>query len=122
MTRFIHTADWQLGKPFASIKDSHKRSLLQQERFAVIQRIGEAARVHQAEFILVAGDLFDSSSATRQTVSAACSAIGQLGIPVITIPGNHDHGGPGSLWEQEYFLRERAQLAPNFTILLSPQP
>lgn len=119
---FLHTADWQLGKPFAGVADVQKRSLLQNERFAVIKRIGDRAKEHHAEFILVAGDLFDSPSATKATVSAACSAIGALELPVYVIPGNHDHGGPGSLWEQEFFLRERNQLAPNLHLLLKSEP
>jgi DNA repair exonuclease SbcCD nuclease subunit len=121
-TTFIHTADWQLGKPFASVNDPHKRSLLQAERIAVINRIAETASEHKAEFVLIAGDLFDSPGAIKSTVSAACSAIGSLGVPVYAIPGNHDHGGAGGLWEQEFFLREREQLAPNFHILLKPEP
>jgi len=121
-TRFLHTADWQVGKPFAGIADVQKRSLVQQERFAAIQRLGPVATEHRAEFVLVAGDLFDSASVTKATVSAACSAIGRLGIPVLAIPGNHDHGGPGSIWQQAFFQRECASLAPNFRILLTPEP
>lgn len=119
---FLHTADWQLGKPFAGVADVSKRSLLQNERLAAIQRIGALALARRAEFILVAGDLFDSPSATKATVSAACSAIGSCGIPVLAIPGNHDHGGPGSLWEQDFFQREREHLAPNLRILLKAEP
>lgn len=122
MLRFLHTADWQLGKSFAGIDDVQKRSLLQNERIAVIERLGAKAREHGAELILVVGDLFDSPNATKSTVSAACSAIGAIGIPVFAIPGNHDHGGPGGLWSQEFFQRERDQLAPNFKILLKPEP
>ncbi len=121
-TRFLHTADWQLGKPFAGIADVQKRSLVQQERFTAIQRLGRIAEEHRAEFAVVAGDLFDSASVTKATVSAACSAIGRLGIPVLAIPGNHDHGGPGSIWQQAFFQRECASLAPNFRILLAPEP
>ena len=120
--KFLHTADWQLGKPFAGIDDPQKRALVQQERFQVIRRIGGAVKAHQAEFVLVAGDLFDSSTASKATVSAACSAIGQLGVPVLVIPGNHDHGGPGGIWEQSFFQREQASLAPNLRILLKPEP
>ena len=120
--QFLHTADWQVGKPFAGIEDVHKRSLVQQERINVIQRIGDAAREQRAEFVLVAGDLFDSTGATKATVSAACSAIGQMDLPVIAIPGNHDHGGPGSIWEQAFFQRERASLAPNLRVLLLQEP
>jgi DNA repair exonuclease SbcCD nuclease subunit len=119
---FIHTADWQIGKPFAGIGDAHKRSLVQQERIEAIKRIGGVAQEHDAAFVLVAGDLFDSPSADKATVSAACSAIGQIGVPVLAIPGNHDHAGPGSVWEQAFFQRERDALAPNLRVLLEVAP
>ena len=119
---FIHTADWQIGKSFAGIGDAHKRSLVQQERIEAIKRIGGVAQEHDAAFVLVAGDLFDSPSADKATVSAACSAIGQIGVPVLAIPGNHDHAGPGSVWEQAFFQRERDALAPNLRVLLEAAP
>lgn len=121
-TRFIHTADWQLGKPYAGVENDDNRALLRNERLEVLRRIGEAAQTHHAEFVLVAGDLFDSPSATRAVVAAACRAIGLMGVPVYAIPGNHDHGGPGSLWEQDFFRGEREKLAPNLTVLLTPEP
>lgn len=120
--KFIHTADWQIGKPFAGVADAHKRSLVQQERIEVIKRIGRVAQDNGAAFVLVAGDLFDSPSADKATVSAACSAIGQIGVPVLAIPGNHDHAGPGSVWEQPFFQREREALAPNLSVLLDAVP
>lgn len=122
MARFLHTADWQLGKPFAGVADVTKRALLQHERIEVLKRIGAVAREQGAEFILVAGDAFDSPGATRATVSAACAAIGAMERPVFLIPGNHDAGGPGCLWEQSFFLREKEQLAPNLRVLLTPVP
>jgi DNA repair exonuclease SbcCD nuclease subunit len=119
---FVHTADWQLGKPFAGVGDFQKRALLQRERLAAIKRLGDLARERRAEFVLVAGDLFDSASATKNTVAEACGAIGEVDRPVYAIPGNHDHGGPGSLWEQEFFRREQKQLAPNLHVLLKAEP
>ncbi len=119
---FLHTADWQLGKPFAAVQDEAKRSRLQQERLHTVRGMAELAQRSGAAFILVAGDLFDSSQATKATVSAACAAIGSLGLPVIAIPGNHDHAGPGSIWQQEFFQREHRQLAPNLHLLLTPEP
>ncbi len=121
-TTFIHTADWQLGKPFNGIEDDMKRSLLQHERIEVIKRIGQLAKENDASFVLVAGDLFDSSTATKAIVSAACSAIGSIEIPVYVIPGNHDHGGPGGIWTQDFYLKEQQQLAPNMTVLLKSEP
>ena len=122
MSRFIHTADWQIGKPFARVDDPDKRALLRRERIEVLKRIGRFAAEQRAEFVLVAGDLFDSTTPDKSTVSAACSAIGSMGVPVMAIPGNHDHAGPGGIWEQEYFLREQKSLAPNLRVFLAPEP
>jgi DNA repair exonuclease SbcCD nuclease subunit len=121
-TTFLHTADWQLGKPFARVKDDSKRHRLQFERIECLKRIGAAANEHGASFVVVAGDLFDTPSPTKVTVAAACGAVGTMGIPVLVIPGNHDYGGPGSLWGQDFFLREQQQLAPNLRVLLNPEP
>jgi DNA repair exonuclease SbcCD nuclease subunit len=119
---FVHTADWQVGAPHARVEDAEKRALVRHERVALIARLGEFAREQGAAFVVVAGDLFDSPRPDQATVSAACSAIGRLGLPVYAIPGNHDHGGPDSLWEQPFFLQERAALAPNLHVLLRPEP
>ncbi|MFM8378561.1 MAG: exonuclease SbcCD subunit D [Planctomycetia bacterium] len=119
---FLHTADWQLGKPFASITDPAKRARVQQERFEALRRIGAVVRDRQARFVVAAGDLFDSPTPTHATISAALGAIAELGVPVFAIPGNHDHAGPDSLWEQPFFRRERERLAPNFHLLTAREP
>lgn len=119
---FLHTADWQIGKPYARVADAEKRAIIRQERLLAIDRLGTLAREREAGFIVVAGDLFDTPTVSKATVSQTCSAVGKLGVPVLVIPGNHDHGGPGSLWEQDFFLRERESLAPNLRVLLAPEP
>ncbi len=119
---FLHTADWQLGKPFASVRDDAKRHRIRQQRLDSVRALGEIVRRTNAAFVVVAGDLFDSSQTDRATVSSACAAIASLGVPVLVIPGNHDHGGPGTIWEQEFFKREQQQLAPNLRVLLTPEP
>ena len=120
--RFLHTADWQLGKPFAGVVDDTKRHALQAERIAVLERIAEAARTHDAAFIVVAGDIFDSPTPTRSLVSQMCDAVGRMRRPVLMIPGNHDHGGPGSVWSQAFFKEESVALAPNLRVLLERRP
>lgn len=122
MTQFLHTADWQLGKPFSRVADPVKRAALQQARFDAVRALGTIAERTGARFVLVAGDLFDSPSPDRSTVSAACQAIGSIGVPVYVIPGNHDHAGPGSVWEQAYYRQEQQALAPNLTVLTSAEP
>jgi DNA repair exonuclease SbcCD nuclease subunit len=120
--KILHTADWQLGKPFAGVSDPHKRMLMQQARIEALGRIADVVRSKQVDLVVVAGDLFDSPSVTKPTVSAACQAIGSMRVPVVVIPGNHDHGGPGSIWEQRFFEVERVALAPNLKVLLSASP
>ncbi len=122
MLTLLHTADWQLGKPFARVSDPDKRARLRTERFSAIARVGAVAREHKAAVILVAGDLFDSITPTRSDVSNACSAIGALEMPVLVIPGNHDHGGAGSFWLESYFQEDQQHLAPNLHVLLERQP
>jgi DNA repair exonuclease SbcCD nuclease subunit len=122
MTTFIHTADWQLGKPFSRIDDPDRRGDLRRERLDAIDRVAEVARQRQASFVLVAGDVFDSPRPPDGLISMALARIGAIGLPTYVIPGNHDHGGPGCLWESDHFRREQAALATNLRVLLAAEP
>lgn len=119
---FLHAADWQLGKPYARVFDETMRVRLQNERIDCLRRISDTVSKTNASFVLVVGDLFDIPSPVNSTVARACEAIGHMKVPVLVIPGNHDHGGPGSLWEQPFFIREREQHAPNLRVLLTAGP
>jgi hypothetical protein len=120
--KLLHTADWQLGKPFASIDDDDNQALVRKARMDAIGEIRAIAAAERVTAVVVAGDLFDSPGAKASVVAAALAAIGKFPCPVYVIPGNHDHGGPGSVWTQGFFLREREQLAPNLVVCASPQP
>jgi DNA repair exonuclease SbcCD nuclease subunit len=122
MVRFLHTADWQIGKPYHRVADGQKRFRLQQERIAAIGRIREVVVRHGASFVVVAGDLFDSTTVAAAAVVEVLEAIGELEVPVLVIPGNHDHGAPGSLWHRPDLLRQRQRRAPNLEVLLERQP
>ncbi|MFS6818579.1 DNA repair exonuclease [Synechococcus lacustris Tous-12m] len=122
MVRFLHTADWQLGKPYGRVKDQEKQARLKQLRFDVIERLAEVVQREKLEFVVVAGDLFDSIEPTRADVAQACSAIGAIGVPVLAIPGNHDHGGAGSFWHEAWFKNYKDDLAPNLQPLLERKP
>ena len=55
MVRFLHTADWQIGKPYARVVDPDHRARLKQVRIAVIQRMALLVQGQQLDFVLVAG-------------------------------------------------------------------
>jgi DNA repair exonuclease SbcCD nuclease subunit len=120
--RFLHCADGQLGKRFGSVTDPSKQEALRAARIQAIDRLAALAREQSVDFVLVAGDLFDSPTAANATISQALAKIGSIPAPVCVIPGNHDHAGPDSFWEQAFFRAEQTQLSPNLNILLQASP
>jgi DNA repair exonuclease SbcCD nuclease subunit len=120
--KILHTADWQLGKPFASIADEDNQARVRQARMEAITAMQKIAGEEKAGAVLVAGDLFDSPSTKAPVVSEALARMGKFPCPVYVIPGNHDHGGPGGTWTQAFFERERAELAPNVRVCREPAP
>lgn len=88
-TTFIHTSDLQLGmrRKFLS---PEAQSRFDDARLRSIARIGELARERDAEFIVVAGDVFEHNSLEKQTLGRALEALRALPVPVYLLPGNHD--------------------------------
>tara|TARA_Y100001978_G_scaffold80963_1_gene72458 strand:+ start:61 stop:1245 length:1185 start_codon:yes stop_codon:yes gene_type:complete len=122
LARFIHTADWQIGKPYLRVRDQQKRFKLRQERLNAIFRIREAAQRQEAQFVLIAGDLFDSPTPSSSSVTEVLEIIGEMNVPVIVIPGNHDHGALGTVWYSDDFKKYQKQMAPNLVLLLESHP
>jgi len=122
LVRFIHTADWQIGKPYRRVKDEQKRFKLRQERLNATSRIREAAQMNGSKFVLIAGDLFDSPTPSSSSVTEVLEIIGEINVPVIVIPGNHDHGALGTVWHTDNFKKYQKQMAPNLSLLLESDP
>lgn len=96
-TRFMHTSDWQLGVTRQFLyADSQARWAA--ARFEGIRNLGRIAREEQCEFIVVAGDIFESNQLDRRTVVKACEAMGSIGIPIYLLPANHDPLDAGSVF------------------------
>ena len=72
--------------------------------------------------MVVAGDLFDSPTPPPTAVLEVLEAIGEMEVPVLVIPGNHDHGALGTVWHREDFQRHQPQMAPNLQLLLEREP
>lgn len=84
--KFIHTSDWHLGRQFAS------RILIEDQEYVLDQIIAYLEQ-HQVQALLISGDIYDRSVPPVSAVALldkTLNRIGQLNIPVIMIPGNHD--------------------------------
>jgi DNA repair exonuclease SbcCD nuclease subunit len=115
--RFIHTADWQIGKPFRNFGD--KEGLLRQARLDAIETIGALALRENAPHVLIAGDLYDSESPSPKTLREPLERMRRFPrVSWHVIPGNHDpHRGNG-LWDNVM----RYGLPPNLNLHLTPEP
>jgi len=102
MVRFLHTSDWQLGMTRHFFDDGAQERFTQ-ARFDAIARLAELAREHAAEFMVVAGDVFETNQVDRRTVSNALNGLAQMPCPVFLLPGNHDPLDAGSIYRQPTF-------------------
>ena len=95
--RLLHTADWQLGKPFSGIPGDPGADL-RRARFEAVRRIAALACQHRADAVLVAGDVFDCPHPERRTVRQALTAMAEFEGPWILLPGNHDAALAECVW------------------------
>jgi len=86
--RFVHTADWQIGMKCQRLGDASAR--VREERLAAGHRVIRAAKDRAADFILVAGDLFEDNAVDRVLVQKVVDILNSFGGPVFVLPGNHD--------------------------------
>ena len=102
--RFIHTADWQIGKVFRFVDDA-AMGALQLARLEAITRIGELALEYHVRDVLVAGDVYDHATPSSHSRNQAIERM-RAHAPVRwhLLPGNHDSHQPNGLWDQ---LRRR---------------
>ncbi|UIZ92933.1 metallophosphoesterase [Corynebacterium sp. CNCTC7651] len=86
---FIHTSDLQIGMT-RSFLPAEAQSRFDDSRLRAIERIGALATERGAEFIVVAGDVFEHNALERATLGRALEALRALPVPVYLLPGNHD--------------------------------
>lgn len=102
--KLIHTADWQLGKPYGRF-EPEVRAALSEARFDAIDVIGNEAALHGAAHVLVAGDAFDTEGPDDRTIVQAISRMERYACKWWLLPGNHDFARNGGLWDR---VRQRA--------------
>ncbi|GGB39753.1 metallophosphatase [Sphingomonas metalli] len=97
--KIIHTADWQLGKPFGRFP-AEVSGALSEARLDAIDRIAAVAADRGAAHVLAAGDIFDNVDPGDRIVMQALSRMERANVTWWLMPGNHDHARPGGLWSR----------------------
>lgn len=104
--RFIHTADWQIGMK-RHFLDEDAQARFSEARENAIRRIGQVARDSGADFVIVAGDVFETHLLRPRTIRRAMDAMREIPVPIYLLPGNHDPLGPASIYKSSEFIREK---------------
>lgn len=97
--KILHSADWHLDSPFASLSPED-REYLRRESRRIPGQIASVCRREGCNVMLLAGDLFDGKY-TRESVTEVAEALKYAGVPVFISPGNHDFVSPESPWIRE---------------------
>lgn len=85
--RFIHTADWHLGRSF------YNASLIDDQAY-VLSQVIDLARDSKPDVVLIAGDIYDRAVPSTDAVKLLDEVLSRLildvEVPVLLIAGNHD--------------------------------
>lgn len=85
--KFLHTSDWHLGRQF------HNVSLLDDQK-VVLQQIIDYLHSNPVDALVIAGDIYDRSVPPTSAIEVMNDFVdrvcGELKLPIILIPGNHD--------------------------------
>lgn len=85
--RFVHTADWHLGRRLG------EHSLQEDQQFLLGAQFVDIVRDLRPDAVLIAGDVFDRFVPPPDAVELLDDILHRIvdfGIPVVLIPGNHD--------------------------------
>lgn len=119
MTKFLHTADWQLGMTRHFLA-GEAQSRFDQARIDVIRTIGETAEQEGCGFVVVCGDVFESNQVNSRVILRALEAMEDT--PEVTyylLPGNHDPLDAASIYQSSNFTQNKPN---NVTVLSDTKP
>ena len=116
---FIHASDLHLGAPFRGLRalSSKWANRLLSAIPESYDRMVDAAIARDVDFVVVSGDIFDSARPSYGDYLhffEGLERLGEAGIPVYLITGNHD---PYTSWQHDFF-----SLPPNATMLPGDRP
>jgi exonuclease SbcD len=100
--RFVHTGDLHLDSPFVGLTTEAPANVVETLRESTItawQNIVELALTEEADFLVVAGDVFEHATRTLRgqlVFRNGLRDLAEVGIPSYVVTGNHD---PLDGWE-----------------------
>ena len=107
MIRFIHCADIHLGSPFTGLQQKNSTiafQAIEATKTAFLTLIDTAIEYH-VDFVLISGDIFDSSHQHIQEkifLKEQFQRLAQAGIYTYLIHGNHDYGRFTEDWNNDW--------------------
>jgi DNA repair exonuclease SbcCD nuclease subunit len=134
VVRFVHSADWQLGRaPYYLNEDAGPR--FRTARVEVIGTIAELAVRERCDFVVVCGDVFESNRIDRQVLVRALDKMRAAApLEFFLLPGNHDPLDASSIFGSPTFKehgpsnvtvldgREPVQAVPGVELIAAPWP
>ena len=93
--RFIHAADLHLDSPFRGIGDAAPalKNRLQSATLAALRRVVDHTIQSSADFLIVAGDIYDSKDRSLRALVSfrrEMERLAERNVPVFIVHGNHD--------------------------------
>ena len=113
MVKFLHTADWHIGRKLQGI------DLLEDQQVVLDNLITEMKKINP-DFLIIAGDLYDRSvpgkEATKLLQELLVKINIECNIPIFAISGNHDSRerlAIGEAWfsKHKFYLHTRLEQA-----------
>lgn len=118
MPKFLHTADWQIGRQFSTFVDEDAHPLAE-ARLQAVSKLAALATEHQVDAVLVAGDVFDLQTVSDRTIRRMFNAMSGFVGPWVLISGNHDAALAESVWTRAQRL---GAVPANVVLALQAQP
>ena len=107
--KLVHTSDVHI----------HSEGLRGEERPAgraleeiALRKVVDTARSLEADLLLIAGDLFDSSRIARPELDFVMATLGAASCPIVVLPGNHDCYDEHSVYRKVDFRAAGSHVHP----------
>lgn len=116
MLTILHSADWQIG--LRTTHAGEKARTVREARLTAAARVVELANKRDVDVLVLAGDIFEDNAVEPVLVQKVIDLLGRARCPVLLLPGNHDHGGAGSVYRHPAWPR----VSPHVRVLETTDP